>query len=183
MKGIIIIGKPGSGKDTQMRLLGKATKLPTINIGELVRANIDKLRNEDRQKMRDGRLLDDEIIIDLLDNELAHVKTDAIILNGFPRTKRQALRLHHLEIDPVTFVLDITDQLATKRLMLRRETEHRPDDNEKTIATRLEEYYNKTHALLELLKDQSHYYVINGAGTVEEIAESIYEIFQSKINR
>jgi adenylate kinase len=57
--------------------------------------------------------------------------------------------------------------------------EHRPDDLEDVVRTRLEKYENSTAALLPYYEAQGIMRRVNGVGSVDEVTARILEALQS----
>lgn len=98
---LVFLGGPGVGKGTYASLLSKRLGIPHISTGDLVRAELSKppstepeaslLYEKVREAVNQGKLLSDEIVVELLSNRLGHVEPSVgYILDGFPRTLSQA---------------------------------------------------------------------------------------------
>lgn len=171
---IIIMGPQGSGKTTQADLLSKKLNLPHISTGNIYRA-VAKEDSEIGRKVKNymdsGDLVDDETTFQIVDRHLGEIKSDFVI-DGFPRTLIQAKR----GIFPVgkVFYLQISDQQAIERLLLRK----RLDDTPEVIAERLKIYHQDTEPILEYYRKQGKLIEIDGSGTVEEV----YNLILQKLN-
>lgn len=90
------MGCPGVGKGTYASRLSKLLGVPHIATGDLVReelASSGPLSSKLAEIVNQGKLVSDEIIVDLLSRRLetGEAKGEAgFILDGFPRTVRQA---------------------------------------------------------------------------------------------
>jgi len=93
---ISFIGSPGSGKGTQARLLKARAGVPTLSTGDLLRA---RSNHESRArllttKLNSGVLIPDEIVQGCIHEAIISLANCArIILDGFPRTRSQAVWL------------------------------------------------------------------------------------------
>ena len=126
---LLLIVPPGGGKGTQSEFLVTQFTIPQISTGDMLRKNI---RNEtpfgkEAQKfMKTGKLVPDSVILDMMKNRLS--ENDCIqgyILDGFPRTIRQAEGLDQLLTDMNqqlnhVIVMDVPDNLIITRLSNRR---------------------------------------------------------------
>jgi len=90
----VLLGAPGAGKGTQAPLLAERLDVPVLASGDLLRAEVatgSELGREVDGIMRSGELVPDELMARLF---LARLdQPDAAggaILDGFPRTRRQA---------------------------------------------------------------------------------------------
>lgn len=94
MKNIILIAPPAAGKGTQAKLLCDKYNLVHISTGDLLRSalnNNDSLSLKIKEIMSSGKLVSDDIVLDLLFNKLEKLEnTNGFILDGFPRNINQA---------------------------------------------------------------------------------------------
>ncbi|XP_047971413.1 probable adenylate kinase 6, chloroplastic [Salvia hispanica] len=110
------LGCPGVGKGTYAARLSKLLGVPHIATGDLVRHELSSsgpLSSQLAEIVNQGRLISDEIIIDLLSKRLEEAQSKGqmgFILDGFPRTVRQAEILE-----------DVTDIDLVINLKLREE--------------------------------------------------------------
>ena len=98
MKNIILIAAPAAGKGTLSDLLVKKYDYLHISTGDLLR-EVSKETTELGQKiakmLKNGELVTDEIVFELLENKLRQVDKP-YILDGFPRTINQAYKYDEL---------------------------------------------------------------------------------------
>ena len=98
MKNIILIAAPAAGKGTLSDLLVKKYDYLHISTGDLLR-EVSKETTELGQKiakmLKNGELVTDEIVFELLENKLCQVDKP-YILDGFPRTLNQAYKYDEL---------------------------------------------------------------------------------------
>lgn len=95
---IIFLGPPGAGKGTQARLLHERFGVKQISTGDILRENLargTKLGREADGYMRQGRLVPDAVMIEMIGKELERAR-DGFVLDGFPRTVAQAEALDEL---------------------------------------------------------------------------------------
>lgn len=122
MKNIIFIAPPAAGKGTQSELLISKYGYEHISTGDLLRNEIKSgsdLGKELDSMMKSGSLISDEIVNRLLINALSNI-IKPFILDGYPRTISQALKLDEIlaslnkSVDVVVY-LDVEEELAMKR--------------------------------------------------------------------
>lgn len=127
-KSIIFLGPPGAGKGTQSQLLKERDGFIQISTGDILREavkNQTPLGIEAQKYMNEGKLVPDELIINLIAEKLEELKEKNIIFDGFPRTIPQAEALKELlnkkgrKIDAV-ILFKIDDEEVIKRLSGRR---------------------------------------------------------------
>ena len=97
---IVLLGAPGSGKGTVGKILAENLKLAHISTGDLFRENLKnetELGKEAKEYMDKGELVPDEITVKMLAKRMEEKDTvNGAILDGFPRTKNQAIVLDEL---------------------------------------------------------------------------------------
>lgn len=130
MKTFIFFGPPGAGKGTFAGLLVKDFHFAHISTGDMLRAEIKNdtpLGRRVKGYMDTGGLVPDEIIVEAVNLRLQadDVQSNGFILDGFPRTVRQAellddvLARHHWALDAAV-LFDTDRELLIKRLTSRR---------------------------------------------------------------
>ncbi len=94
---IIMLGKPGSGKGTVGKMLSEELGIVHISSGDLFRSyvkNAGKIGEEIESYISKGNLVPDELAIKLVEKRLSEKDCEnGVILDGFPRTKSQAIEL------------------------------------------------------------------------------------------
>lgn len=94
---IIMLGAPGAGKGTQAKKLAKHFYIPHISTGDIFRANIKQMTELGKLAktyIDKGLLVPDEVVMQLIEERLHQEDCqNGYILDGFPRTIPQALRL------------------------------------------------------------------------------------------
>ena len=91
---VLLLGAPGAGKGTQADLLAELWGIPKISTGDILRANVANgtaLGVEAKRVMKDGELVPDQVMMEMVANRLSLADlVQGFILDGFPRTVRQA---------------------------------------------------------------------------------------------
>ena len=94
---IILFGPPGSGKGTQAKILQNSLSVPQLSTGDMLRSAIkegNELGKKARSFMDKGRLVPDDLIVELIRNRMeAEDCKKGFLLDGFPRTVAQAKSL------------------------------------------------------------------------------------------
>ncbi|MGW2748396.1 adenylate kinase [Streptomyces sp. NPDC001450] len=126
---IVLIGPPGAGKGTQARVLACLLAVPELSSGNLFRAEIrqgTELGRLVRRHTDAGELVPDELTTTVVTRRLGEPDAaDGFLLDGFPRTVRQAelldefLAEHGTALDAV-IALDLPDDEIVRRLTGRR---------------------------------------------------------------
>jgi adenylate kinase len=126
---LILFGAPGVGKGTQAKLISSNLNIPHISTGDILRQAVkDKteLGKKAQEIMNRGDLVPDDIMIGIIQERLR--KPDCLkgfILDGFPRTVKQAIALDKLlnemkikDVGVINFTAD--DNELVKRIGNRR---------------------------------------------------------------
>jgi adenylate kinase len=162
---IILLGPTGSGKGTQAKFISKMLKLKHIEAGKI-------LRNEARKNkfikklLNEGKLVPDEHVIEIINKKL----TNNFILDGFPRTLKQARALKFMP--DLALFLNVNKKNIVKRLLLRK----RFDDNKKNIETRYKIYLKKTMPVVDYYKKFKTLKEINGNPSIKIVWKEIKKI-------
>ena len=97
MKGIILLGAPGSGKGTQAKKLSVSYSIPQVSTGDMLREavkNGTEMGRKAKTYMDQGGLVPDEVVIGIVKDRLREKDcAKGFILDGFPRTIPQAQAL------------------------------------------------------------------------------------------
>lgn len=181
---LILLGSPGVGKGTQAKFITERYHIPQISTGDTLRAAIaagTPLGKQVKQVMDDGRLVSDDIMIQLVKERVQQNDcNNGFLFDGFPRTIPQAesLRKNHIQIDYVIEIA-VPEEEVIKRLSGRRTHPasgrvyhnlynppkvegidditgeplvQRDDDHEETVRKRLAVYHNQTEPLIHYYK-------------------------------
>lgn len=187
-----MFGPPGAGKGTQSQLLMSRYNLTYISTGELLRKEIredTEIGKKVKEKIEAGGLADDETIVKLINRAIKnHEGSDGFLFDGFPRTYVQAYILDGLFIRlqrslTRIFILDISDEECTKRLLQRAKEQDRKDDNEVVIKKRLQEYHQKTLPVLDFYKNTGLLTRVDATGTSEDIFSRIKQHINEDIKK
>ncbi|QEU62567.1 Adk1 [Kluyveromyces lactis] len=98
---MVLIGPPGAGKGTQAPNLTERFCACHLATGDMLRSQVAKqtpLGIEAKKIMDDGKLVSDEIMINMIKDELTNNQDckKGFILDGFPRTIPQAEKLDEM---------------------------------------------------------------------------------------
>ncbi len=186
MKNIVIFGAPGAGKGTQSDFIVERFGLKHISTGDLLRKEISdqtELGKRIKSIMDAGQLVSDEIVIEMIDNAIAH-DTKGILFDGFPRTVAQAEVLDklldkHGRALTCMVRLDVPRQELIHRMLERAKVSGRSDDNEETIKNRLIEYESKTLPVADYYSKQGKEVKIDGLGDIKRISEDIAKAIEA----
>ncbi|XP_004210036.3 adenylate kinase isoenzyme 5 isoform X1 [Hydra vulgaris] len=169
---IFVLGGPGCGKGTQCSLISKKFDMAHISAGDLLRLeaeNDTEIGLMIKNMMKEGQLVPQEIVIDLLKEAIRkNQHSNGILIDGFPREYSQGLKFE-IEVCPSSLILyyDCHDEILVERLVSRGQQSGRIDDNIETIKKRLQLFHTKTTPLLVDYKDKVQ--VIDSSKSIEEV--------------
>jgi len=97
---LVFLGAPGVGKGTQAELIASRFHQPKISTGDILREAVRKktaLGLQAKARLDQGKLVPDEVVVGIVKEKLAEpMSAKGFILDGFPRTIRQAEDLDEL---------------------------------------------------------------------------------------
>jgi adenylate kinase len=124
---IIFLGAPGAGKGTQAAYLSKLKGIPKISTGDMLRSAVQEdspLGRKVQQIMKDGGLVDDETMLNLIKERIAKPDCkDGFILDGYPRNQKQAAQLEEVlpkEMRLIVINIQVSEEQVVKRIAGRR---------------------------------------------------------------
>ena len=121
---LVFLGPPGSGKGTYASRISVKLGLPQISTGDLLREAVKKGTETGKKAesyMNEGKLVPDELVLDLLRERLSMDDClDGFILDGFPRSIDQAVKLEDITEVDMVINLVISEEGVIQRLSTRR---------------------------------------------------------------
>ncbi len=196
---LILLGAPGAGKGTQAKWISEEYGIPHISTGDILRKNVaegTELGKEAKKYMDEGKLVPDELIIDMVRERLSQDDCkNGFILDGFPRTIKQAEVLEKItDVDAVLNIYVPFDKLI-ERITGRRTCPkcgavyhikynppkndnicdvcgtpliQRDDDKEETVRKRLKTYEEQTAPLIDYYEKKGKLITVEGQEKVED---------------
>src|SRR6266516_3052043 len=200
----VIMGVQGSGKGTQAAMLARDFSLTQIGVGDIFGWHVQshtKLGAQIRRTMAHGELVGDEAVARVVRDRLdQHDWNYGFIVDGFPRSRRQAeFFLESYDIDGVIH-LDLPDGEVRRRVLARRLCSgcgvdynliassprvagqcdtcgsaliRREDDTEEALAVRLREYHQKTNPVLAIFRRKEYVVTVDATPGREQIQQEI----------
>ena len=205
---LILLGPPGAGKGTQAAKIAERYSLAHISTGDMLRAEIASetpLGIRAKVIIDAGELVPDEIMIGMVRNRIAQPDcVNGFLLDGFPRTIAQAERLLDFSDIDRAVCIEVPDESIVDRMAKRRvcpackrtysvesadqdeaycsncgtRLVTRDDDKPETVKHRLSVYAEQTSPLVEFFRERALLSEIDGEGTVEEVAQHIFDLFE-----
>jgi adenylate kinase len=202
---LVFLGPPGAGKGTQAQVIGRKLGLAHVSTGDLLRKEVSDqspLGRDAKGYMERGELVPDDLVVRMVNQRISQPDCAlGFILDGFPRTRAQAVALQATTTVDRVYFLDVSEAALVKRLSRRRSCPkcgasynldtippkkpgvcdvcgsalvQRDDDKEETIKRRLTEYAAKTADLVRHYRDLGVLESID-ASAAPEIVESALE--------
>ncbi len=166
----IFMGRPGSGKGVQSEMLAQKLGLPIFSTGNRVR-EVAKLDTDLGRKIREvsesGELTPFWFASYLFQEALFKLKDgEGIIFEGVGRKEPEARLFNEIEEwlgnEFRIFHLNVSEESARKRLMLRGEKEGRADDAPERIPVRFQKFQEETQAALNFFRSVGKVIEIDG---------------------
>ncbi len=206
---IVLLGPPGSGKGTQTERLCSELKLTKISTGDLLREavrNKTALGAKAKGFMEAGKLVPNELVIDLVKEKMQSIK-GGVILDGFPRSLEQAEKLDKFAKVDLAVDIEVNEDNLVKRLTLRRtckscnavyhlefnppkkegkcdkcggELFQRSDDTEETVRERLKVYKEQTLPLTAYYHKRGILRKVDGEGDIGVVYGRVLKAIKAK---
>ena len=178
----LLLAPPGAGKGTQGERLAQRHGVPHLATGDVLRRHVSEattLGRVAKEHMDAGGLVPDALVIDMVLEELGGTDPiDSFLLDGFPRTVRQAKAAYEWGVAmgrtfDAVIMLDVPEDELVRRLIERGVGSGRSDDTEAVIRHRLHVYEENTAPLVEFYENRGILLRVDGTGTVDEVTERI----------
>jgi adenylate kinase len=183
---LVMLGPPGAGKGTQAaRLAEHYLMCGDVSTGDILRDNVAReteLGRTAKEYMDAGDLVPDDVVISMVTERLRQRDcANGFVLDGFPRTVRQAEALavwleeqRGTPLDAALF-FEIDEEELFRRLAGRSAALHRSDDTEQTIRHRLEVFAHKTRPLVDYYEQRGLLQRVDSIGEVDEVTKRILD--------
>ena len=189
---IIMLGAPGTGKGTVAGILQEKLGIKQVSTGDIFRKAIKEqteLGKKVAEYMDKGMLVPDEIVIEVVEERLNEPDLkEGVILDGFPRTKEQAIELEKMlakhnkkadmAINLTTPEEEIIERIANRRVCTNQEC--KAVYNVTMRPPKQEGICDKCGSKLIQRKDDTEETIKNRLKTYYTTSEPIIEFYKEK---
>jgi adenylate kinase len=210
----VIFGAPGSGKGTYASRLQSKLDVNVIAMGDIFREIMKEdshLGKKVKGYVEKGLLVPDDAVIEVLKQRLAKIpEGKGFILDGYPRTVKQAKALEKIAKIDVIILLQVPDWIIIERLSSRRICKNcgevynirflkpkvdmvcdkcggplyqRSDDTPEVIKKRIEVYENQTRPILQLFKERKVPFAVANCDILDTPPEIVVEIILKELGK
>jgi adenylate kinase len=185
---LILLGPPGAGKGTQSQRLVKKHGIVQLSTGDMLRAAIQAgtpVGMTAKDIMARGELVPDDVVVGIISDRIeAPDAGKGFVLDGFPRTVKQAealdglLERHGMKLDGVV-ELKVDETILLKRIeqrladMRAKGEAIRADDNPESFKIRLGAYRAQTAPLIDYYRGKGALKSVDGMAEIDAVTRSI----------
>lgn len=212
---LVLLGKQGAGKGTQAARIAERYGIAHVATGDLFRAAAaagTPAGREAEEYMNRGDLVPDDLVLKIVEERFAEdgLIDQGFVLDGFPRTLRQAEKLEEvLNGHPLDLVinLDVPTEIVLHRIAGRRVCEQcgttyhvsappkddwtcdvcggqvvqREDDTEEAVLRRLELYEKETAPVIDFYRKLGKLVVVDGSGDSDDVFKRLVEQVEQRV--
>jgi adenylate kinase len=137
---------------------------------------------EAKAYMDRGELVPDEIVVAVVEERFQNpIEVEhGFVLDGFPRTRQQALELDRI-LGPNALDLVVDLDVQTQVVVGRMRARGREDDTDQSIRRRLSLYDSETKPLVDFYRDRSLLTTVNGLGTEDEVETAVLDAVSARL--
>jgi adenylate kinase len=190
---LVLLGPPGAGKGTQSTRLKEKYHIPQLSTGDMLRAAVEAatpIGLQAKAVMDKGGLVPDETVVGIVADRIeARDAKAGFILDGFPRTVRQAealakmLRAKNMDLDAV-IELKVDEAALLARIAQRvKDTiasggTVRADDNPEAFKARLDAYRAQTAPVSDFYAKQAVLKTVDGMAPIDDVTQAIEQMLE-----
>ena len=193
---LVLLGPPGAGKGTQSARLKEKYHVPQLSTGDMLRAAVKAATPAGlaaKAIMDKGSLVPDDTVVGIIADSIAAPDAKGgFILDGFPRTMRQAealakmLGAKNLDLDAVIELK--VDEAALLARIAKRASDTlacggtvRADDTPEAFKTRLDAYHAETAPVAAFYAKKAILKTVDGMAPVDAVTEAIDQVLDGAV--
>ena len=208
---LVFIGPPGVGKGTYASAISRMYSVPHISTGDMLREEIKRgteLGARVREYVERGELVPDEVIVEMVKRRLSMEDCrKGFILDGFPRTLKQAEELDRITRLDLVLNFVAPDEVIIERVSGRRicrgcgaiyhvkyippkipgkcdvcggELYQREDDRPEVVRRRLEVYRVKFKPIIEYYRRKNLLVDVDASDQADVVIPRIVDVLRSR---
>lgn len=188
-KLFLIIGAPGSGKTTDAELIASNHQdITHYSTGDMFRMQVasgSELGKTIDRYVSAGHLVPIDIVIDTITTAIKNSSTSTILIDGYPRSEEQMLRLNeylenNTDIQLINVLeVKVSEDVARDRVLGRARG---ADDNNEVFDNRIKIYTEPLSKIQDFYSKKNLLVTINGERTIKEIVNEMDTFIRLKIN-
>ena len=183
---VFVIGGPGSGKGTQCTKIKDEFNYNHMSTGDILRNVVKEKQGSAWQEleadMKEGKLIPSDKLISFVKLGIMSSKNKKILLDGFPRNQDNInewnKQMKNVADVVAVVYFEVPDDVMKQRLLGRNEG--RADDNEETIAKRLETFNAETKPIIDTYEKEGKLIKIDATKSVDEVFTDVKNKFMEK---
>ena len=208
---LVFIGPPGIGKGTYAKMISQKYGVPHISTGDIFREEMAKgseLGKKVKEYVEKGLLVPDEIVVEVVKQVLQRPECNrGFILDGFPRTVRQAEELEKITQIDITFLFEAPVEVIVERVSGRlvcpncgaiyniswkppkrpgicdvcgHQLIRRKDDEPETVRKRYEIYRQTFSPVIEFYRRKGVLIEIDASRDASEVVKDVEKVLREK---
>lgn len=193
---LVLLGPPGAGKGTQAERLVARYNIVPLSTGNILRA-VAATDSEIGRRMKDimtrGDLVPDDLVVELIADRIGAAEAkNGFILDGFPRTVKQAERLDgmlaerglkldavvELKVDETALIARIEKRVAETKA---KGQAVRADDTPEALEKRVVNYRIQTMPLSDYYRNTGALLTVDGMQPVDQVERAIERALQKRV--
>jgi len=193
---LVLLGPPGAGKGTQAARLKEKYHVPQLSTGDMLRAAVKAATPAGlaaKAIMDKGSLVPDDTVVGIIADSIAAPDAKGgFILDGFPRTVRQAealakmLGAKNLDLDAVIELK--VDEAALLARIAKRANDTlacggtvRADDTPEAFKARLAAYHPETAPVADFYAKKAVLKTVDGMAPIDVVTEAIDRLLDGAV--
>jgi adenylate kinase len=194
---LVLLGPPGAGKGTQTECLVAHYNIVPLSTGDLLRVAVaagSPLGLKVKDIMARGELVPDDLVVALIAERIdAPEAKNGFILDGFPRTVKQAEALDQLLADRKLKLDGVVDLKVDENILVDRIEKRiaqtkakghavRADDDPAVLKQRVTNYRKQTAPLSDYYRQKGLLLAVDGMQPVDKVEADIAQALRERVS-